>query len=534
MLYVIGHKNPDTDSISAALSYADLKNKLGEEATACRLGPLSEETKFATKYFDIEAPMYLADARSRVKDINLDPAIVVREDATCNEAINLAIHSNSRTLCVVNKDLKLSGIISSSDMLKIRMMEKKAKEELLIKSDINSFARDCDGLIINKAERTSNGKVFVYNQKHQRNEYENAIIIVNSEMMVLDIIHENPALIIYASNEIDDILASFVKQKDISLITTKLSIEDVLEIIHESIPVSLLMSKKVVSFNENDYMDEAARKLLQSRYRMYPVVDNENNLIGMISRWHSNNYSKKQFVLVDHSSRTQTIDNIEYGDIVEVIDHHHIGGISTNKPIYYRNQIVGCTCTIVYSLYKENDLLPDKKVAGMMLSAIISDTLNFKSKTTTPLDIKTANELAQIAEVDLNDYALKLLAASVNLKTEDFSKLMESDLKNYAFNNYKVAVGQTNYMDISQIQIKVNEYKQKIKDYQEKNRYDLLIMMFTSVKGDGTLFMYYGPKANVMSEIIEETMDENSGFDKKIISRKQQLVPILSKKLSEY
>ena len=267
---------------------------------------------------------------------------------------------------------------------------------------------------------------------------------------------------------------------------------------------------------------------------MYPVVDNENNLIGMISRWHSNNYSKKQFVLVDHSSRTQTIDNIEYGDIVEVIDHHHIGGISTNKPIYYRNQIVGCTCTIVYSLYKENDLLPDKKVAGMMLSAIISDTLNFKSKTTTPLDIKTANELAQIAEVDLNDYALKLLAASVNLKTEDFSKLMESDLKNYVFNNYKVAVGQTNYMDISQIQIKVNEYKQKIKDYQEKNRYDLLIMMFTSVKGDGTLFMYYGPKANVMSEIIEETMDENSGFDKKIISRKQQLVPILSKKLSEY
>ena len=352
--------------------------------------------------------------------------------------------------------------------------------------------------------------------------------------MVLDIIHENPALIIYASNEIDDILANFVKQKDISLITTKLSIEDVLEIIHESIPVSLLMSKKIILFNENEYMDDVARKLLQSRYRMYPVVDNENNLTGMISRWHSNNYSKKQFVLVDHSSRTQTIDGIEYGEIVEVIDHHHIGGISTNKPIYYRNQIVGCTCTIVYSLYKENDLLPDKKVAGMMLSAIISDTLNFKSKTTTPLDIKTAKELSQIAEVDLNEYAMKLLAASVNLKTEDFSKLMEADLKNYAFNNYKVAVGQTNYMDISQIQAKVNEYKQKIQDYQKKHNYDLLIMMFTNVKGDGTLFMYYGPKANVMSEIIEETLDQNSGFDKKIISRKQQLVPILSKKLSEY
>ena len=534
MQYIVGPKNPDTDSISSALSYAALKKALGEEAVACRLGPLSEETKFATKYFDIEAPMYIDDARSRVKEIVLDKAVTVKENTTCNEAINKAMCNNSRTLCVVDDEERLTGIISSSDMLSIRMMNKASKEELLTASDINAFARDCGGIIVNKSDRISNGKVFVYNQQHFKNEYENAIVLVNSEMMVLDCIHENPALIIYASNEIDDVLSMIVKQKDISLIKTKISIEDVLELIHESIPVSLLMSRNIVSINENEYMEDVSRRLLQTRYRSYPVVNDEKKLVGMISRWHCSNYQKKEFVLVDHSSRTQTIDNIEFAEIVEVIDHHHIGGISTNKPIYYRNQIVGCTCTIIYELYKENDAAVEPKIAGMMLSAIISDTLNFKSKTTTRKDIKAARELADIAGVNLEEYAMKLLSASVNLKTEDFQKLMESDLKNYVFNNYKVAVGQTNYMDISQIQIHIDDYKKKISDYQINNKYDLLIMMFTSVKGDGTMFMFYGPKSEIMGEIIEETFDFNSGFDKKIISRKQQLVPILSKKLSEY
>lgn len=533
MTYVIGHKNPDTDSIAAAIAYSHLKIMLKEDVIAGRLGTLNEETKFATRYFNIEAPILLNDARCMLKDIELDEVITISPNATCNMALDKVTSSKNRILHVVDEDNKLVGVISTSDLLGLRLLSKEKKADLLRNTSIYLFSMDCKGQIMHDSNKTSNGKVFVYDADNKNDDYKDSILVLNNKLMLFRSIYENPSLIIYSGKIDDEIVIEECKNRNISLVQTEMSIEEILEIIRYSLQVSEVMSTKLVSFSMNSFIDDISSKMIHTRYRTYPVLDENGRIIGSISRWHLYNYKKKRFILVDHSSKIQTIDNIDQAEIVEVIDHHHIGDISTNKPIFYRNQVLGSTCTIIYSMYKERGLTPTKEVAGIMLSAIISDTLHFKSQTTTDLDIEYAKQLAEIAEVNLDEYAIALLNSSVNIKTGKVDELVERDLKYYVFNGYKVAVGQTNYDDISSLQPRLNEFREKLIKFLNDNRLDLIVMMFTHVSAGGTMFMYYGNKSNVIADIIEKNFDEHYGYDSKIMSRKQQLIPILSKALEE-
>lgn len=257
-------------------------------------------------------------------------------------------------------------------------------------------------------------------------------------------------------------------------------------------------------------------------------MDNEGNIVGAVSRYHLLKYEPKKFILVDHSSKMQTINNIDNAEVEEIIDHHHIGNIETSKPIFYRNQKCGCTCSIIAQLYKENGIVPDKAMAGIMLSAIVSDTLNFKSKTTTQFDIKQAEELSKLAEVDLNDYALQMLSASVALKDSTPTQILNRDLKIYEIGKYKIGIGQTNYRNIEDIQKLIPSFKENLEKEQSEKGLDLMIMMFTHVMAEGTMFVYNGPLSYVMNDLIATVFDHTSGYDHEIISRKQQLIPKLS------
>jgi len=520
--FVIGHKNPDTDSICASVAYAELKNILGFKCEAKRLGTLNEETKFAFKTFNVEAPDVLKDARCRLEDVELDKAIEINKNDSCNAAYNLVVQTNNRTLFVCDNH-KLIGIVSISDLTSIRLLNNKKREELLAKSSIRLIASDLNANIINETESFSiNGKVSLYNPSIDLK--ERIILISNKED--LDKIDDNVGLVIYAGKE-------KVENKSFNLIETNMAIEDILRIIYEAIPVSLIMTSDYYSCNSKDYVDDVSSKIISTRFRCYPVIDDQGIIIGSISRYHLFNYKKHRFILVDHSSKSQTINNIDGAEIIEIVDHHHIGDITTTKPIYYRNQTCGCTCSIVYQLYKENNIVPRKEIAGLMLSAIISDTIYFISQTTTVLDINYAEELASIADVDLHDYAKKLLNASVKLKDADVVDIMTRDLKQYTFNGFKIAVGQTNYNNIQDVQSRQEEFKNELLKYQEDKGYHLLIMMFTSVKADGTLFYFFGPKSSCMFDILETKIDNHSCYDTNIISRKQQLIPLLSKALEQ-
>lgn len=522
-IYVVGHKNPDTDSIASTIALAELKNALGVEVIPKRLGSLNEETKFATKYFDVEAPDVMYDARTKLGDIDLDEPITISQNASCNDAFKSISKSSTKTLFAVEND-KLLGVVSISDLTSIRLMNKSEREELLSKSSIDVIANDINGEILNKTNYDTNGKIVIYNDNTN---IEKCIVVVDSLDNFNKAINKNPSVIIYVGTLKD----KSIKSNDISLIQTNMSMEDVVITLTEAIPVSLVMTKDYVSYNANEYVEDIASKIISTRYRSYPVVTDDGKLLGSVSRYHLLNYKKNSFILVDHSSTNQSIDNIDRADVIEIVDHHNIGDIQTIMPINYRNQTCGCTCSIIYQMFKENNIKPTKKAAGMMLSAIISDTLYFISNTTTVLDINAANELAKLAEVDLNDYARKLLAASVNLNDVDIEDLIERDLKYYDLFGNKVAIASTNYNKMSEIQPRLNEFKDKLQEYQKAKNLDLLIMMFTSVRADGTMFIFFGQKSNVMLNILETTFDNNSGFDTTILSRKQELVPKLSKAL---
>ena len=534
-MFVIGHKNPDTDSICASISYAKLKNELGIKCEARRLGPINEETKFALNYFGFEPPDMLYDARCTIGDISFDKAIEISENDSCNQALNLIAKHNS-TLVVTDNHM-LKGVISASNLNSVRLMTPTERHKLMSQTTPELISKDFNGsILVNSNNFKNNGHISVFSThfKEKGDLYKGSILVTDNKDLLDKALKEEPGLVIYSGKKLSKEIISLYKKKDVPLISTELHLEDILRSVNESIPVKLLMKTNIKSFEINDFVNDAAKKAIKTRYRCFPVIDDSMKVCGTVSRYHLYDYERNKLILVDHSSKMQTVNGVDYAEIVEIIDHHHIGDIETDHPINYRNQTYGSTCSIIYEMYKENKVRPTKSIAGLMLSAIISDTLFFESNTTTKLDKKYASELAKIAGVSINSYANKLLAASVNLKHANIKEILERDLKKYKFNSIKLAVGQTNFDKLSDIQLRIDEFKETLSKYQEDKSLDLLVMMFTHVKGEGTYFLFFGNKKEAISEVIDTIIDDNSGFDPYIISRKQQLIPKLSKVLENY
>ena len=539
-IYVIGHRNPDTDSICSALAYAALKQKLGENAQARRLGTLNEETKFVTRYFDVEAPLLMQDARTQLFDLALDKPVLIKEETLVNEAWRLMDQTETRSLFVVDDNDELLGIVSTSNLAKMHWYSNEQLKDLMKHTTVESLNKTLKGKILVDALNFSPSGVVnvvtVINDPTAHIDVEHSICICSdNEAMLLRLIEEHAACIvislgIYVSEEV----LSLARKKNVAIIKTEMDSMQVARCIYEAVEVKYLMTKDPLFYNESDYVTDVMKKVTQSRFRAYPVVNDDNQVVGSISRFHLFGYNKKKFILVDHSSKLQTIKNIEDGEIVEIIDHHNIGNIETSKPIYYRNQRCGCTCTIVACLYQEHEIRPDSNMAGMMMSAILSDTMNFKSKTTTQLDIDICHWLADIAGVDdIEAYAKEMLYASISIRNAEPKELLKRDLKIYNFGRFKIGVGQTNYSDIEDIQSRLNDYKKVLSDEVESEQLDLLVMMFTHVLADGTMFVFTGDLSYIMRDIIDTSFDDHSGYDRKIMSRKQQLIPSISSRIEQ-
>lgn len=536
-LYIIGHKNPDTDSIASSLAYAELKRRLGHDAIACRLGTLNEETKFATRFFDVEAPLILKDARSTLRDIKLDDPVFIKEDATCNDAYQKIIKTNTKTLFVLDEKSDFKGIVSMGDLASLRLADEKERTAYMKSVSVKNLAHDLNGTVYSDTKRPTNGIVKMVTMTtiaDQKESIKGAIALVtdNQEVQKAAIMAQAMAIIIGFGKKPNEEIIKLAKENDVALIVSDMALVEMTRVIYETISLKTIMTTDPIVYHIDDYAEDVASKIVNTRYRAYPIIQSDGKVVASLSRYHLFKHPKKNFILVDHSSKAQSIDNIDKAEIKEIIDHHHIGNIETDRPIYYRNECCGSTSTIIYGLYLENGLLPDRKIAGMMLSAIISDTLYFKSETTTKKDIEIAKALSEIAQVDLDEYAKALLSSSVNLKDGDVNELFMSDLKSYHFKEHKVAIGQTNYQDYEDIQLRLNEFKKLIAKTVEDRGYDLVIMMFTHVLAEGTMFLYYGKQAKIMDEIIETVFDENSGYDHHIMSRKQQLVPAIAEILS--
>lgn len=533
-VYIVGHKNPDTDSICSALAYAELKQRLGAHAIPCRLGPLNEETKYVLKRFGLENPLLLKDARSQLRDIDIDEPTLISTKTSLKEAWDVLFKARNKSLFVLDEQQKLTGIVSTSNLASPRMMSDELMQKLMKTASLSALAKTINGEIDYEPKNfKTNGKVFIVTlndgTKFEENFKHSITILSDGNRKQRQLLEMGTRCMIITCNEqISPDNLELARKQDCAVIRTPWDTMKVAKVINEAFPVESLMSRNPITFQDDEYVDDVAKKMANTRYRSYPVLDIEGKAVGAVSRYHLLNYRRKKFILVDHSAKNQAINNIEDAEIEEIIDHHHIGNIETSYPIFYRNQRCGCTCTIIAQLYKENGITPSAQMAGIMMSAIISDTLHFKSATTTQLDKDIAYGLAEIAGVDLDHYADEMLSASVALKESTPTQILNRDLKTYDMGKYKIAIGQTNYKNIEDIQAILPAFRQQLEKEQTTKQFDLMVMMFSHIMAEGTMFVYSGPLSYVMNEIIDTKFDDHSGYDHDIISRKQQLMPKLS------
>lgn len=533
-VYIVGHKNPDTDSICSALAYAELKQRLGVHAIPCRLGPLNEETKYVLKRFGLENPLLLKDARSQLRDIDIDEPTLISTKTSLKEAWDVLFKARNKSLFVLDEQQKLTGIVSTSNLASPRMMSDELMQKLMKTASLSALAKTINGEIDYEPKNfKTNGKIFIVTlndgTKFEENFKHSITILSDGNRKQRQLLEMGTRCMIITCNEqISPDNLELARKQDCAVIRTPWDTMKVAKVINEAFPVESLMSRNPITFQDDEYVDDVAKKMANTRYRSYPVLDIEGKAVGAVSRYHLLNYRRKKFILVDHSAKNQAINNIEDAEIEEIIDHHHIGNIETSYPIFYRNQRCGCTCTIIAQLYKENGITPSAQMAGIMMSAIISDTLHFKSATTTQLDKDIAYGLAEIAGVDLDHYADEMLSASVALKESTPTQILNRDLKTYDMGKYKIAIGQTNYKNIEDIQAILPAFRQQLEKEQTTKQFDLMVMMFSHIMAEGTMFVYSGPLSYVMNEIIDTKFDDHSGYDHDIISRKQQLMPKLS------
>ncbi len=534
-IYVTGHKHPDTDSICAAITYADILHKLGEQAIACRQGPLNEETKFVLKRFHQENPLLLTDARAKLEDISLDEPTIISEKSTVHHAWHVMLRTQNRSLFVVNDEGQLTGVCTTSNLSAYRLKAYADITRLMSYATLDDIAHTIGGEIVYQPDIfKTNGSVHIITLKGQEAiEYDLkdgiSILSGNSEKQKILIEEGVKCLVVTCGIKTHEDVIELAKKYECAIIETKEDTMHTSTAIIESYAIKHVMTKEVISFQKSEYVNDVASKMTKSRVRSYPVLDEEGNIVGAISRYHTLNYNHRKFVLVDHSAINQTINHIEEADIEAIIDHHHIGDITTDHPIMYRNVKCGCTCTIIAQIYQENGLLPSADMSGLLLSAILSDTLNLKSATTTRMDCVTVQWLAKLAGIEnVDDYAREMLGASVDLKNSKPEDIFYRDLKNYEIGNYKVAIGQTNYSHMEEVQLILPAFKSYLEKEQQDKHYDLSLMLFTDVMGEGSIFVYYGPLSQIITDTIETSIDEHYGFDSTIISRKQQLIPKLS------
>ncbi len=533
--YVIGHKHPDSDSICAAITYSDLLTRLGQKAIACRQGPLNDETKFILKRFHQENPLLLTDARAMLEDIDLDSPTTILDTETVHHAWHVMLRTQNRSLYVLDEDGNLVGVCTTSDLSRVRIHPDADLAQLMSTASLENITRTVGGhLKVKPRHYHSNGLVHIITLDESEVELidlkDGICILSSNEEIQKSLIEDAVAcIVITCGRKASEEVLRQAEEKGVAIIETDSDTMNTARVITESYSVKEVMSQRIITFRKEEYVEDVAAKMLKSRVRSYPVLDEEGNVIGGISRYHTRNYNKRKFVLVDHSALNQTVNHIENANVLAIIDHHHIGGITTDHPIMYRNQKVGCTCTIISNMYQENGFLPDADMAGLLLSAILSDTLNFKSATTTDADRLAVNWLAKIAGIsDVNVYAREMLGASVALKDSTPHEILNRDLKTYQIGKYAFAIGQTNYSHMEEVQKILPVFKENLKKEQAANGLDLLVMLFTDVMGEGSLFVYDGPLSYVLADVLETTFDDNSGFDSTIISRKQQLMPKLS------
>ena len=542
---VIGHRNPDTDSICSAICYANLKQAVtGEEYMPARAGHVNGETQFVLDYFGAEEPQLVEDVRTQVRDIEIRKTKGVADNISLKRAWNIMQENNVVTIPSVREDGTLEGLITVGDITKTYMNIYDSSILSKANTQYSNIIETLEAeLIIGSAEAYfDQGKVLIAAANPDLMEFyiepHDLVILGNRyESQLCAIEMGADCVIVCEGAAVSMTIKKIAQERGCTIIATTYDTYTAARLINQSMPISYFMTREhLITFNSDDYIDEIREVMASKRHRDFPILDKDGRYLGMISRRNLLGAKGKQVILVDHNEKNQAVAGIENAEILEIIDHHRLGTIQTMSPVFFRNQPLGCTATIIYQMYQEAGIKVEPKIAGLLCSAIVSDTLLFRSPTCTPVDEMAARALADIAGIDIEKYAMEMFSAGSNLKDKSDEEIFYQDFKRFTSGKVTIGVGQITSLNGGEL----DKLKGRMEAFMEKalenNGLDMIFFMLTNILTETTELICEGQGALQLAgkafhqdiELLEEEgLKEPVLRLPGVVSRKKQLIPEL-------
>lgn len=538
---VIGHRNPDTDSICSAICYTRLRHLTNRpDHIACRAGNINSETQFVLDYFNVPAPQLVENVHTQVSDIEIRRTPGIAPDVSLRRAWSLMQETNVVTLPILSDDKHLIGVITVGDITRSYM---DLYDSSIISRAKTKYANILDTLegklIVGREDAIfESGKVLIAaaNPDMMENyiEKDDLVILGNRyESQLCAIEMDAGCIIVCDGASVSLTIRKLAMERQCMVITTPYDTYTTARLINQSMPVGYFMtSKNVITFTEDDFLEEIQDIMANKRHRDFPILDGNEKYVGMISRRNLLGAKGKRVVLVDHNERSQAVDGIETADIRTIIDHHRLGNMETTGPVFFRNQPVGCTATIINQMFHEANVDIDRTTAGLLCSAIISDTLLFRSPTCTKDDREAAEALAKIAKIELEPYARKMFSAGSNLKGKSDEDIFYQDFKRFSAGKNLFGVGQITSLDGDELE----ELKGRMQSFtalaKERHGVDMMFFMLTNILSQSTQLICVGTGAEQIITEAFHLSDEDRNHDgivslKGVVSRKKQLVPLI-------
>lgn len=536
-IYVIGHMNPDTDSICSAICYAELKRKVtGKSYKARRAGQVSPETRFVLDHFNVQAPKYVGDVRMQVKDTEYHKGVFVSNGISLKNAWSTMQEKNVVTLPVIDDQERLEGIITIGDIARSYMEVYDSHILANANTPFRNIVETLEGTMItgDMEEIFRGGKVLIAaanpDLMETYIETGDLVILGNRYESQLCAIEMNAkCLIVCEGAAVSMTIKKLAQQKGCIVIQTPYDTFTAARLINQSMPISYFMrTEEIITFTTEDFIQDIREVMAKKRHRDFPVLDKDGKFTGMISRRNLLDAKQKRLVLVDHNERSQAVDGLEDAEILEIVDHHKLGGIQTINPVMFRNQPLGCTCTIVYQMYKENGVEIEPHIAGLLCSAILSDTLVFRSPTCTAVDKAAAEELAKIAGIEIESYAMDMFAAGSNLENKSPEEIFYQDFKKFTAGDLLFGVGQISSMSDKEL----DSIKERLVPYMKKALSDhqvgMIFFMLTNILGESSEILYEGEGAReLLNTAFKIDPSAERVYLEGVVSRKKQMIPSL-------
>ncbi len=542
-VWVVGHKNPDTDSICAAISYAYLKNQIGDRVyEAKRAGTTNEETRYVLDYFGAAEPELVTYVGAQIKDISIRKTAGVSSQISLKRAWELMKKLEVVTLPVTNRFGKIEGIIVTKDIATSYMdvLDNRALSQA--RTQYKTIAETLEGEVYagNEHAYFVRGKVVVATSDTEYMadyiEDDDLVILGDREEAQMQAIRSNASCIIIGGGlEVSEDVKAMAEKRDCVIITTPFDTFSVARLINQSMPIKQYMTRRdLVTFEIDDYVDDVKEVMSKVRHRDFPVLNESGNYVGMVSRRNLMSMQKKQIILVDHNEKSQAVEGIMEAEILEIIDHHRLGSLETVSPVYFRNQPLGCTSTMIYQMYQENGVKIPKQIAGLLLSAIISDTLMFRSPTCTPLDKSVAESLAMLAEVDIEEHAKNMFRAGSDFKNKTTEEIFYQDFKIFHTEDCEFGVAQISAMSSEELDKLGEELKPFLVQVLAEKKLDMVYVMLTDILAESSKVIYDGSDAGrILARAFRKQEDADGILLEGIVSRKKQMIPTLMNTIAQ-